>query len=478
MYPPARDAAAPLVSQSAASGVGTIMARRWVAAEQSGGADILGRPAAPAEAHHDRFTIPLRERGPFHFYVHSLLVPHSRRELAWAAFARAGRGPGRLALPILGSKSAQGLRGRPGAQGAVHELVQRTCAALLEAGAIGASEPSTILLNDYGNSDRGKMVLFIFEPQARRPSVVAKVSSSPAQRDTLRQEQATLRTLHERLPRRLLKSVPMPLAEAGDGAAAAFAETYIGRTSMYVEMRNSWSPRRQAEKHFRAALPWLVQFQAATVADRVRLDEGVICEHVEAPLAEYSRSCAPSPAVERMFGRTIQNARALTHERLPLTARHGDFWARNVMLGEGGVSVIDWDGYKDCSPPFHDLFHFAVSYGLSYPWQLGRWADPSAAFRSTILADTWLSRLLRELLRDYCRVMAVSPVLLQVFFPVYLAEQALAEARAATSANGRESGGTDRQYFSGRWGRLLEDYAASGRSSCLLLTSRGEARLA
>lgn len=459
MYRPAHDGAAPVVSRSATSGVSTNMPRAQ-------------------EAHHDRFTIPLRERGPFHFYVHSLLVPHSRRELVWAAFARAGRRPGRLALPILGSKSAQGLRGRPPARGAGSDLVQRTCAALQKSGAIGASEPSTIVLNDYGNSDRGKMVLFIFEPQATRPGVVAKVSSSPAHRDTLRREQATLRTLHERLPQTLLESVPIPLAEAGQGAATAFAETYIGRTSMYVEMRNSWSPRRQVEKHFRGALAWLVQFQAATVGDRVRLDEGVIREHIEAPLAEFARSCAPSPAAERMFGRTIETARALTDERLPLTARHGDFWARNVMLGKDGVCVIDWDGYKDRSPPFHDLFHFAVSYGLSYPWQLGRWADPSAAFRSTILADTWLSKLLRDRLRDYCRGMAVSPALLEVFFPVYLAEQALAEGQTATSANGQESGGAERQYSSGRWARLLEHYAAGARSSCLQLTSRSVARLA
>jgi hypothetical protein len=91
------------------------------------------------------------------------------------------------------------------------------------------------------------------------------------------------------------------------------------------------------------------------------------------------------------------------------------------------MSVVDWEGFKSQSTPFWDLFLFVTNYGLSYPWRLGRWAEPAIAFRATYLEVSWLAQLVREYLLTYCQRMEVSPRLLEVFFPVFLAERALEE---------------------------------------------------
>ncbi|MBI4468909.1 MAG: hypothetical protein HY650_06275 [Acidobacteria bacterium] len=95
--------------------------------------------------------------------------------------------------------------------------------------------------------------------------------------------------------------------------------------------------------------------------------------------------------------------------------------------------MTDWEEFKTRSPPFSDLFLFATSYGLSFPWKLGRWTEPAVAFRATYFAVTWLARLVREFFLTYCQTMETTPRLLGIFFPVFLAEQAL-EQRGKSGA--------------------------------------------
>ena len=159
-----------------------------------------------------------------------------------------------------------------------------------------------------------------------------------------------------------------------------------------------------------------------------------------------------------MIQHVLELAARLRSERFPLVARQGDFWARN-LLGQGrAVSVVDWEHAQPSGAPFADLFMFITSYGLSFPWQMGHWAEPTAAFRATYLQRTWLSKLVRQALRSYCRAMQVSPALLEVFFPVFLVERAL-EEREQLAREPRRS--TVRI-----WRALVLEYARQGGSVC------------
>jgi hypothetical protein len=424
---------------------------------------------------HNRFAIPLANPRLFRFYVDSLLVPDSRREMVWAAVAHASPVTGRLTLPLLRkshflSDSADIAATVPG------DLAELTCTAFAEGGVLRRGA-SAILLDDYDDSDREKAVLFLFDAGASKPSAVAKVSGLAAQRAALRRQQQTLSTLRTRLER-LGPTVPRPLGELRIGGTTAFAESYSGQRSMYVDLRNSWRPRAKSHGHFARAFEWLIQFQQVTRQEDRRLDESVIGQFVRGPLQHYARARRPSAAVLAVLEEAEKLAKCATGATLPITACQGDFWAANIVFGGETTSVVDWDAYRATGTPFTDAFHFVMSYGLNYPWQLGRWADPGDAFRATVVDPTWLSHLVRASLGQWAGALGIEAALLPVFFPVYLAEQALAEHLPA--ASGPVSGGgvaaAATAQSPGKWSALLQCYADAGGSRCFRTRAGGPCR--
>jgi hypothetical protein len=274
-----------------------------------------------------------------------------------------------------------------------------------------------------------------------------------------------MRSLRERLGPELAATVPEPLALFDDRGMSVFAESYLGGRSMYFEMRNGWFPRRRVREHFRLARRWVVEFQKATAAGEARLGDEALGEFVTRPLREYRRLCARSQAEREWAARATKLARELKDERVPLVGRQGDFWARNLLVKGDSLGVVDWERFGERSTPFYDLFLFAASYGLSYPWRLGRWAEPSVAFRATFREGGWLSHVVRQYLRAYCDSAGVSPKLLELFFYVFMAERALDEGRRAArdDADGAPTKAPDKKkgkgLDAGTWRRLARECA-------------------
>jgi len=431
----------------------------------------MPRQRPESYGYHDRFTIPLGHPSAFKFYVDRLLVAHSRREMAWATAARVSSIAGRAVLRILGLKGVEPLGQRaPGAYAAVRRL----CSLLAGKPGVSEGEPSVIAIDDYGDSNRGKVVAFILNPRDKAPSLVAKMSANPEHVATLEREHANLRSLRERLGEGLSSTLPMPFAVVSDGSRTAFAEQYMPGRSMYFEMRNSWAPRRHVERHFELACNWLIAFQKATQVGDGRLGDPGVHDIVTAPLAEYQRLFSPAAAEGEFIAGIIGKRQAFDGARLPVVANQGDFWARNLILQRAGLGVLDWESYSARGSPLFDIFLFATSYGLSYPWELGRWTEPAAAFRATYTANGWMARSVRRHLIDFCERAEVSPKLLEVCFPAFLAERAIDEVNhsvphsASFEAEGA-SGDRARYEVSAKgqmWRRLFQEYARMAGSAC------------
>lgn len=381
-----------------------------------------------------------------------------------------------MALPLLGAAAADKFRGsQAGGEGATSLAgggAVMSAARLKEClGGAGVSlegEPAVITLDDYRHSDRRKRVHFVFGRGAESPCAVLKASANAEHRAALEHEFGAMRALRERLGPELAATVPEPLALVEERGVLVFAESYLVGRSMYFEMRNAWFPRRRAGEHFRLARRWLVEFHKATAAGEVRLGGDALGELVLRPLREYRRLCAETQADKDWAARAEKLARGLGGERIKLAARQGDFWARNLLVNSGGVGVVDWEGYGERAAPFHDLFLFAASYGLSYPWKLGRWAEPSVAFRATFREKGWLSEIVREYLHAYCAGAGLSPKLLELFFYVFLAERALKEwqqgAGAVAPPKARTTGKRKgKAPEAGTWRRLARECARWGQ---------------
>jgi hypothetical protein len=115
--------------------------------------------------------------------------------------------------------------------------------------------------------------------------------------------------------------------------------------SAYIEMQGLLAPGRVVDRHFDAAAEWLFKFHQATGAS------------------------------------------------------HGDFWARNLLVGP--TAVVDWEHFTEEAPIYADLFHFPLTYGLNYPWARWRRLPPDEAFRRTFLEDNRVSRAVRRYLARF-----------------------------------------------------------------------------
>jgi hypothetical protein len=200
-----------------------------------------------------------------------------------------------------------------------------------------------LLVEDYSGNGRDRLVVFLFREGEASPKAVLKLGSG------LQREAEALRFLAERLPADLRDSVPRLL----DWREQALVMSPVPGVSAYVEMQGLLAPGRAVDRHFDAAAEWLLRFHQATGAS------------------------------------------------------HGDFWARNVLVGP--TAVVDWEHFTEEAPIDKDLFQFPLTYGLNYPWERWRRLPPEEAFRRTFLEDNRVSRAVRRYLARFGNPAALRP---------------------------------------------------------------------
>ncbi|MFP5284343.1 MAG: hypothetical protein ACLGI9_01250 [Thermoanaerobaculia bacterium] len=200
---------------------------------------------------------------------------------------------------------------------------------------LGLETHRWLLVEDYSDNGRDRRVVFLFREGPASPTAVLKLGSG------LEREAEALRFLEERLPPDLRGSVPRLL----DSQEGALLMSPVPGLSAYVEMQGLLAPGRAVDRHFDAAADWLVRFHQATGAS------------------------------------------------------HGDFWARNLLVGP--TAVVDWEHFTEQAPIHADLFHFPLTYGLNYPWERWRRLPPDEAFRRTFLEDNRVSRAVRRYLARF-----------------------------------------------------------------------------
>ncbi len=293
-------------------------------------------------------------------------------------------------------------------------------------------EPSGILslltLNDHRNMQRNQTVAFLFDDSPEAPLAVAKLGTDRHTHAVLKQQNDTLKRLAQVLDTEEGVRVPSALAFFESPPWTVSLESYIPGCTVYFEMRNSWNPLQDASEHFLLALKWLVGFQRALGLQKIFLSPVVIFDNVIRPLDEFAAHGVSSAAETRLIESTKILAKQFLGTELVLVPSHGDFWAGNLVRHNGSVAVVDWDNLDTVALPFEDLFFFSTTYGLNFPWKLGRWAAPHTAFRATYLQATEIADLVRGFLMNYCRAMELESRLIEVFFPVFLAKKAMQSA--------------------------------------------------
>lgn len=244
----------------------------------------------------------------------------------------------------------------------------------------------SIFLHDYGATARERTLVFPFPQNGLHPAAVVKLRNRSEAGRSLRTEWEALRWVGSRLhDPALAETVPEPLHFLETPVAEILVLSHLHGRSAYWDQQNRLLPGRCVGLHMRHAAGWLARFH---------------------------RSLAIDPSSRK-------------------GPSHGDFWARNLLLGASRgrgetrvTGVVDWEHFDPEGCPHHDLFHFPLAYARNHP-KLGiRTGSLPIAFRRAFLEKTPLAREVGLYLSRYCAMTGLPPNMLESHLRDYLRAQA------------------------------------------------------
>jgi aminoglycoside phosphotransferase len=298
----------------------------------------------------------------------------------------------------------------------------------------------------YRNSS--KVTVILFDERGELGAVV-KATRRPSAEAALMAEYAALNELILTAPE-AMQGAPRPIAlERVEGHLVLAESPVTGEpmTARYYSPGHTSDPSRVAHD-FWAAEQWLERFQRTTANGEAPIDNVSIDACVDDVRARYRREIGWSDAEEELFETVARRGLDFEGARLPLVGVHGDFWMGNLLMGDDGIEgVVDWELARLNGLPFQDIFKFPTSYGFyldrAYPgnegaipghahwgrgseqWaQYGDWSN-LVGFRYSYFEGGWFPALVQQFIERQLTRAEVPLSLVAVFFPLFLAEQAM-----------------------------------------------------
>jgi hypothetical protein len=252
-----------------------------------------------------------------------------------------------------------------------------------------------------------RVVALPFAPGGSSPEAVLKVPRLPALKEKTEQEQALLAHLRGRLEPGNRDALPTPRGLYRAGRLSLALEGYAAGRPL-AQRAGSWGePLGKKIEDLREAADWLARFHGRTEVRRVEWDEREAEEWLEEPLTELQGSvegmdlAGLTAAVRRRSGELAETA------GLPIVCQHRDFTPWNLLRGEGGLRVIDWEGARP-GPALCDLLHFATHWS-----ELALRAFDDGT-RLRVLREVWTARgggeageAVRQAVAEYCRTLRI-----------------------------------------------------------------------
>jgi len=309
----------------------------------------------------------------------------------------------------------------------------------------------------YGN------LTFIFFDENGQTAAVAKVPRAPGHEDALRREYEALGHFWATGASAVRQHAPEPLAlERIHRRLVLVTSAVHGEpmTTRYHTPGHTSDPRR-VEADFDAAAEWLSRFQTETFSGLASLGRDTFSRWIGAVFERYRSQVGWGAREAELLEVLSERAADLAGSILPLTGVHGDYWMGNLMIRDGRIAgVVDWEFAEPAAPPLRDVYKFPTSYGFyldrAYPEgnghvpghpgrqdHLGKWSRFGdwrnlTGFGHAYFGRGWFPEQVRRFVLDQLTRLGITPALNGIFFPAFLAEQALA-ARDPASRKGYRS---------------------------------------
>jgi hypothetical protein len=308
-------------------------------------------------------------------------------------------------------------------------------------------EGGIVLALSRDPSARATLIMF---DEAGLPAAIVKVARRASEEPLLAAEEGVLRRLHSLGAPAVDGHVPRPLLlEKIVGRLALVTSALPGEpmiTQYYRPGHLADPPQVAAD--FGVSGQWLSRFQRDTLSGSEELSPHTFGRWVESVFSRFAREIGWGPMEAGLLEAIRERGAALAGCRVPLTAVHGDYWMGNLLIDRGVVSgVVDWERARISWPPLEDVYKFPTSYGfymdrafgrkkgipghrpsedaLGHWRRFGSWRN-LAGFRYAYFGHGSFPELVRDFVLTHLARLGVPPAANAVFFPVFLAEQAMA----------------------------------------------------
>jgi hypothetical protein len=301
---------------------------------------------------------------------------------------------------------------------------------------------------DYAPAAKATLLLFDAEG---RPCLVAKLARSPDTEPVLAAEYAALLDVWSAQPPSVTAQMPYPLALERIAGRLVLLSTAVHGTPLTIRYYAPGHVRRpgRVAADLTAAGSWLARFQEETRSSTVTLGPAAFDEWIRPTFDRYRAEAGWSDWESDLVAYLSDLCALLSGTRVPVVAVHGDYAPANILLDAGRVSgVVDWELGRGAGLPFSDVFKFAASYGsyldrasppvrgspAGHPgWSQVRdrwgmvpgWTNGTGILYA-FFGPGWFPELVRSFLGAHLRRLGVPPATVQLFLPVFLAEQVLA----------------------------------------------------
>lgn len=295
----------------------------------------------------------------------------------------------------------------------------------------------------------GKVCIIFFDA-TNQPSVVAKLARTPAGEAALLREHAVLRHFWALGCSFVTDFAAEPLLLEEVNGRLLLALTHRPGRPMLAQYQTPGhtSDADRVAEDFTAAGDWLEGFHRQTLSGAEQLDAEGFERRVTAIFDRYRQTVGWSDEEEDLVVAVAERAAGLRGCPIPVTGVHGDFWMGNLLMDGNRVSgVLDWECGLTDGVPLTDIYKFPTSYGfyldrahpgshdlpghpdrmrhLSRWLPFGQWPN-LIGFGYTYFGQGWFPDLARRFILGHLAALGVPAAVNAVFFPVFLAEQAMA----------------------------------------------------
>ena len=274
-----------------------------------------------------------------------------------------------------------------------------------------------------GKYDSNKVTFYLFGDSARVPEIVVMMARSPKFNSRLENAHRILSFLEQKtyVGR---DTFPKPLFFGYHNDLAVFGQQAVDGDPFRARTRG-----RIDCPYFGAALDWVGDLGAAS-ARRLESDfptvRNALCDLFE----RFNRLYRLSGEEGRFLERQIDTL-ARSRTPLPVVLQHGDPGIWNVLVRDGGVTVLDWEAGERAGMPLWDLFYLARSYG-SWMFRLRGNHDSLESAKHNFFRLSPFNRFLEEVVSLYCERVGLGRELARPLYYVCWMHRALKEATRLT----------------------------------------------